>query len=1623
MAELSKAIARLMEEQRRDHSQAPADPPPVREAVDSSRAQVAPGERALAEHFVRLFATTPGAAALDERELSALAMVAFRYLVERTAEEPRVRAFSPDMAHEGWEASGTVLQVLMRDRPYIVDTIRESLREAECRIETLLAPTFHVERDPRRAVLAIDPPGPIGPHETFVHVQLERHPEPQVIAHLVADRLRDLILATEDESAMRLRLEETAAELRERTLPRPWSAEAGAAAEFLEWLAAGHFVMLGYREYELSGQGLERYARLRPGSGLGILQSEDLSRYAQAAVLSDALRRRLHEPPLVMLSKTNARSTVARRDYMDYVGVKVIDSAGVVVGERRFLGLYDESARAAAASTIPLLRAKLDAVLEAEGAPSGSREAERITSAFDAVPRSAVLALGPPALHAHVRAILEAPEATNARVDYQPDALDRGAVVLVTLPRDRFAREMFRRTEQRLVQASGASAVLDRDLFLGDDHVRMHFYLAAQADTVASFRVEELRGPVMELLRTWEDRLRDELRRLVPAHLLDEVVARYGAALPAAYKAHHDIGTAAQDVLFFYDVLTSLYVAVDFADDPTLAGRFGILKLIHADRDFIVGEWVRAIGRLGLGVHQLENVDVELEGTHPLALISLRVRDEHGPLDLARTASLTIPALRRLQAGVMADDELNALIPRAGLAWRQVDVLRACVGYAAQSGIAGSSAAAMRALSRHPQSARLLWEYFAARFDPMDPAPARDRATRTLPEIERRFDESLRAGLGDAERLVLRNLLAVLRATSRTNYFLSSVSGSAVEEARADVPPIALEIVPGELGLLRGRQPARETFVSGNFGTGVHLRDADIARGGIALHPSVEGLRDAVLRRLDRQVARNAPITAHAAQGGLFVAGDAGSPARREAAYRSFVGALLDLTDNVQEGRPKTPAGVVAYGAPDPYRVVGPGPGTAALLTAANEVARQRESWLGTGFAALAGRDEQRLAAEVAARGAWEALRRSFAELGRDVDREEITVVAIGPLGRSDLAHMLLLSRRLRLVAAFDERHVFLDPAPDPARSFSERERLLRADDGGWEAYDREKISDGGGVFTRRAGRLELAPAALDLLGLDAEGVDGKAVVRAILGLDVDLVVSAGGGILAKAEMESDADAADPANSDVRIDGAELGGRVVAELGDSIFTRAGRVEYALAGGRIHTSGVDLGVELQLRDRQVNVEIAIGPTAEGPRLTAAERLPLAAESRSRNAEMVLGRCRDRVRARSLDRGRSIGSADDFADTISQLETDGFVDRARQALPTREALRQRRGQFAGLAHPELGLIEAHAKVALREQLVDSNLPDDAFFERYLRRYFPEAVDARCGQGVRSHRLRRRIVAAEIATALHDRMGVTFLARVRRDTGATPAHVARCWAVAAELARADEIWGAIGGADPALPLAGESVCWNAVVAAVERATRWLVRTQPEDAAATVLFDAFDRTVEEVRANRDTAVPPALADHSAAQVESIAARGVPRNLAQQVVDVARFAEELDIASIALEHNLDARFAAIGYFRLTDLLDLEWLDRRVAEVVPRDRWEKRVALGLSEDLMALRRAFAVEVLHATPEAVDAVAAIDAYLVAHQGELTRIGALIDDVTSAPEVTLAALAVVVREISQLATRTV
>ncbi|MFQ5666657.1 MAG: NAD-glutamate dehydrogenase [Candidatus Binatia bacterium] len=1638
MAELSRAIARLMEERERAEPQATAAAPPkLREVLDVVRANATPAERPLADAFLRQLFDKPGAAVLESGtvdELAALGLAACRFLLERTPPEPRVRVFDPDLLHHGWETSCTVVQTVMRDRPFIIDTVRECLRESGCAVQRLMHPVMTVERDARGEVLAIGAPGGFGRRESFVHVEVERVPDPEGLAGLLAEHLRDVVLATDDYQAMRARAEAVADELRSRSFPPPWNADVDEVAAFFDWLGQKSFVFLGYREYQFSGHGAERTGVVRRRSGLGILRKEERSTYVTPQQIPEVLRRRLNEPPLLIVSKTNAESPIHRRAHMDYIGIKEVDAAGVVAGERRFLGLFTSQAYAEEPMAVPLLRRKLSAILQAEEAAEESHDYKAIGAVFNSMPKVELLGSSVQDLRATIKTILAAEGSGTVHVLHRSDVLGRGVFVVVILPRERFSQELYRRIEGQLARGLLATAVLEQRLAMDEsDQVRLHFYFAAPVERARAVQGDELRAQVTALLRTWDDRLRDELQKHVPRDQVRVLGERYTAAFSSQYKAATDVGVAVRDIRCLEALLETRTPQVDLtnelsAGDPsqrdsgTAEARFTAVKLYLAGQQLVLSDFLPVLENLGLRVFAEVPLEVTLPQVGQVHMHTFFVQDTRGAqLDVEAAAPLLKPALLMLHGGRLESDRLNTLILQAGLNWQQVDLLRTYLNHGLQIGTAPSRTALVNALVNYPRSAQRLWQYFAAKFDPLRSTTARDRLTQSLPRVEDQFIASLDAVDSVVDDRILRALFSVVRATVRTNFFQSQ---AAETTHGAEQPVLAVKVECARVPHLPRPLPAHEIYVHAAHVEGVHLRGAKVARGGIRLSDRPDDFRTEVLELMKTQTVKNAVIVPAGAKGGFIAKRRARTPltsGQVVAAYRTFISALLDLTDNIVQGHVVPPAGMVVYDDADPYLVVAADKGTAAFSDIANDVAAQHQFWLGDAFASGGTHGYDHKKEGITARGAWECVRRHFREMGRDVDRELVTVIGIGDMSGDVFGNGMLLSRRLCLRAAFNHQHIFLDPDPDPARSFAERERLFLLSRSTWSDYGSSALSNGGGVFPRHTKTVPLTEPARLMLGLETSAATGDEVVRAILCMEADLLWNGGVGTYVKATNETHAAVGDGANDSIRVDGGALRVKVVAEGGNLGFTQRGRTEYALRGGRINTDAIDNSAGVDMSDHEVNLKIALAAAVESGQLAVAERNEILGDLTSEVARRVLLHNQRQARVLSLDQLRSQTRLADFRELMAQLESEGLLDRRLEALPDRDTLRERRATFRGLTRPELAVLLAHAKLALQQWLLASTLPDDTFFEPYLRAYFPQVVNTRFGAAVRSHRLRREMIAVGAANELIDTMGGTFVPRITRDTGVDAAAAVRAWTVAVAVSGAAALWEEIEAADPPLPLAAEVRCWFALEAALARATKWIVETQAADVAAAELSDVFTAPVRELLGMPPELLSAASRASARAAVEALVGEGTPQALAQRITALDQLAELLEVAHIAAVIEVPRDTAARAYYRVGDIVDLDWMRQSLGALPAEDRWERRAVEGLMEGLVYARRQLTHDILLCGQAGSAVDACMQDYAAAHDQQLARLRVLIDDIKSARRPTLAALLVVMRELGRLVGR--
>ena len=1619
VAELHKAIVQLMQEQRERPAES-VDPPLLRELLAQVFADGA-AEDPLLEAFTRQLwgkSDLPAASAEEIAAFAAMTRNAFRFVRDRGLQRMAVRVYRPTLEAYGWESPDAVVETVLDDRPFIVDTLRDAIQAAGGEIRRLLHPILGVRRDARGLLTDLGPPDTPAHRESFFHCEVANLAASAALEAALTERLTDVVLITNDYQAMRERVAELAAELRARPLPAGWDDEREEIAGFLDWLGQKSFVYLGYREYDLAAHGATQRATVHPGSGLGLLRREERSRYRSAQPLAADLWQRLREPPVLIVSKTGASSPVHRTAPMDYIAVKRVDASGTVTGERRLLGLFTSKAHHEDTTGIPLLRRRLQTVLEQEGAVEDSHDYKDLEAVFNSFPKEELLASRTNDIRAAVRAVVTAEGQVTVRVLCHPDAFRRGLFVTVIVPRRRFSTELHRQISRDLLARLEATS-LHQHLALDERTVaRLHYYVAVPSEILQHPPLDTLERELNDRLRSWEDALREQIARALPSAEADRTASKYLRVFPSAYRAATDVVDAVRDIRCL-ELVTAHGAQYELHGEVRGEPGLSALKLYLAGERLILSEFIPELENLGLRVFGQDFTDLVVPDLGGVRIHTFFVEDaaRGGPLKEARAAPLLLPALRAVRTGQVENDPLNRLVLSAGLEWRAVDLLRTYVEYGRQSGLA-SRPLLIEALVTNPQSAKDLWAFFAAKFDPAASvgSPA-ERLRGPVAEAEAAFRASVDAVESLAHDRVLRALGASVAATVRTTFYRPPSEGPWD-------PAIAIKIESSRVPHLMPPRPAYEVYVHGLRMEGIHVRAGRVARGGIRSSDRPDDFRSEILGLMKTQVVKNAVIVPVGAKGGFVITRRRDErqavPEQIERAYGTLIASLLSLTDNLEHGSVVFPPGQVIYDGPDPYLVVAADKGTATFSDLANRIAARHQFWLGDAFASggAQGYDHKKLG--ITARGAWESVRQHFREMGRDPEREPLTVIGIGDMSGDVFGNGLLRSRTVQLRAAFDHLHIFLDPAPDPERSYAERERLFHLPSSSWSDYDPGRLSAGGGVFLRSAKSIALSEPARALLGIAHAAPSGEEVVRAILQMEADLLWHGGIGTYVKASDEPHANVGDPSNDAVRVNAADLRVRVVAEGGNLGFTQRARVEFALAGGRINTDAIDNSAGVDLSDHEVNLKIALQGPVQNREISLVERNALLADLTDEVCAQVLAHNRRQAFLLTRDQLRSRTELLAFRDLVVSLESEASFDRQREGLPTREELRARRGSYLGLTRPELAVLLAHTKLHLQAQLLHSSLIDDAPLEGYLRAYFPRLITERFPHAIRQHSLRREITAVELANRVIDDMGMTFLVRVVRDTGRPLVDVVRGWVAAVAISGSDGVLRQLETASTGLTLEVETNAYALHETAIEQATKWIVEMQSPSATLRHTIERFLPRARQLVAQW----PDHLDDEPSARYEAAVARlvehRVPDALAEALTRLTAIVDVLEISSLAEELGAELPIISHAYFRTAALLDLDWVRRSLSALGGADdRWQRRAAEGLLEGLLHARRELTRQVLAGGEGRADVDERVSRYAETHRAELDGLLSLINDLKATPQPPLAALVVVMRALGRLA----
>ncbi|SEI96892.1 glutamate dehydrogenase [Arthrobacter sp. yr096] len=1452
------------------------------------------------------------------------------------------------------DATSTVLGIVCDDSPFVVDSVLAELTRRRLGIRLVVHPLFTVLRNAGGAITDIHPDSarPGSRAESWIAVELRDLLSGEESASLLESLRRVLAnvkAASGDWVSMRNKLGEVANGLPSHDKTR----------NLLDWLSSNHFVFIGYREYALErGESEDRLVAIA-GTGLGILQNPGVAATELPRVLTGAARDSAREPIAVVVTKARSRSTVHRDSHLDYIGVKKFNVAGEVTGEHRFLGLFTSSVYNGPLDNIPVVAETISGVMTRSGLNPSSHSGRQLMAILETYPRDELFQIGVEELFNIAGSIMRMQERRHSRVFLRRDSYGRFVTVLVYLPRDRYNTSVRVRIEHELRAAFGAVDVEHEARVSSSALARIFFTVWTSSDGTNGIDEAVIAGRVNRAVRSWPEGVRDALRSSRSAAEAEVLAKRWGEAFPPEYQVRYSVEAASQDVERFHELGT---------DESTTAARLYVDPVTDASTG--------SPGRIRLYLRRPESLSRILPYFEHLGLEVLEERpheivDSDGlvfylyDLLVARPADVysseawdLVPGtFRAVLGGETESDQLNTLVLQQGFQWRTVALLRSYVKYLRQLGTSHSFEFVASTLQSHPEAAKSLVGFFAAKFDPDHVGDRADAVVAAQATVAAAMDNV--ATLDAA--FVLEALASLVQSTVRTNFYQGKAH-------------ISLKFDPTSIATLPSPRPAHEIWVYSPRVEGVHLRFGLRARGGLRWSDRQEDFRTEVLGLVKAQSVKNAVIVPDGAKGGFYAkfAADKGDRAAQLAegqeCYRTFIRGLLDLTDNIHfvggQTQVVAPPRVVRYDGDDSYLVVAADKGTASFSDIANELAGSYGYWLGDAFASggSIGYDHKRMG--ITARGAWESAKIHFSELGIDPRATDFTVAGIGDMSGDVFGNGMLLSRHVQLLAAFDHRHIFLDPDPDAASSFAERQRLYALPRSSWADYNPSLISDGGGVWPRTARAIPIHPAARAALGLDPaiKSMSPPALLQAILKAPVDLLYNGGIGTYIKSSTESHADAGDRANDSIRVNSSQLRARVVVEGGNLGLTQAGRVEAALSGVLINTDAIDNSAGVDCSDHEVNIKILVDQSIRAGILPAAERTAFLAGLTDEIAELVLT---DNVAQNVLlltDRRFPPASFPNYERLMQFLEGRGELDRELEFLPSTRTLEERISRGKGLTSPELSVLAAYAKNTLASSIRSAPLLKDPFLAKFLKGYFPSPVVAKLGQGVERHPLRDDIIATVLANDAINIGGVTSIFRLMEETSADEALAVKSFVIASELFGLSDLSLGLVHACADLPAEKWSRIYLDVRRVLDRAMRWFIQYDHQLPIEDCL-KLYRPVVQKLRSRVPEMLVGSDRNDVAALLSSALEWGLPDDVARTWAELREAFTLLDIARVQQLTGRRLEDIAPTYFAVRDRFGIESLLAKVDDLPRSTKWQAMARASLRDDASAVVPELTVAVL------------------------------------------------------------
>jgi glutamate dehydrogenase len=1587
------------------------------------RAKVAPDQRKTLEAVVERYFGQVDPEDLAERrpaDLYGAALSHWNFARKREPGKARVRVFNPTLEEHGWQSTHTIIEIVNDDMPFLVDSVTMEVNRHGLTLHLIIHPLILVDRDADGTLQGLGKDGaPSARRESFIHVEIDRITETARHEALAADVIRvlnDVRVAVADWKVMQAKLLDVVADLEKRPPPIPVE-QLDEGLAFLRWLAENHLTLLGYRRHELVTVDGQDALKIVPGSSLGLLrEGAGKETSASFAALPPEVRAYARRPELLVITKSTARSTVHRPGYLDYIAVKRFDAAGNVTGEDRFLGLYTSTAYSANPADIPMLRRKTADVVARSGVAPGSHAGKALTNILATYPRDELFQITEDELLQTAMAILHLGERQRFRLFVRRDPFERFVSCLIYAPRENFSTAL-RKKWQTILTAAFNGSGSEFNVFLSESVLaRIQITVRTTPGKIPAFDVRELEARLVASARRWDDDVKDALLEALGEARCNELLRRFGDAFPAGYRDEVAARSAVPDIEMMaklsdaHPLGMSLYRPLE-APPGTL--RF---KIFHLGAQVTLSDSLPMLEHMGLKVldehpHRLTPATGSPIWIHDFGMLAAATDTE---VEVDALHQVFEDAFGRIFRGEVESDDFNRLVVAARMPADEIVVLRAYAKYMRQIGFSLSQAFIESTLAAHPDIAGALVALFRMRFDPKGGAGSGSRAA----EQQRAIEAMLENVDNLSEDRVLRLYLALMLATNRTNFWRRGADGRSRSFLSFKFDPAK---VPG----LPEPKPMFEIFVYSTRFEGVHLRGGKVARGGLRWSDRPEDFRTEVLGLVKAQMVKNTVIVPVGSKGG-FVLKRAPAISDREAfmkegvaCYEDYLRGLLDLTDNRVGDKIVGPPDVKRHDPDDPYLVVAADKGTATFSDYANAISKEYGFWLGDAFASGGSVGYDHKAMGITARGAWESVKRHFREMGVDTQTTDFTVAGIGDMSGDVFGNGMRLSRHIRLVAAFDHRHIVLDPSPDPATSFAERDRLFKLPRSTWGDYDAKLLSRGGGIHSRSAKSIPLTPEVKAVLAIDRDAMTPTELVNAILKAPVDLIYNGGIGTYVKASGETHAQVGDRANDALRVNGRELRCKVFVEGGNLGCTQLGRVEYAEGGGRIYTDAIDNSAGVGTSDHEVNIKILLGLAIAEGELTEKQRNALLVEMTDDVAGLVLRDNIFQTQVLSVTGRIAPTLLDAQARFMQFLEKRGRLNRAIEYLPSDEEIAERRAKGQGLTSPERAVMLAYSKIWLYDELLASALPDDPWVATALVRYFPGALEKSYATYMTRHPLKREIIATHVTNSMVNRVGSTFVHRLAETTGARPHEVVRAYLLSREVFGLVPLWMAVEALDNKVDDAVQSTMLIDTSAQLERGTTWFLRSRRlgDDIGTTIAH--FAPGVAELSERLPKLLDPGERSRIDAAVAGYVANGVPQDLAVRVVTFDALYASLDIAEVAASAKRPVEPVAAIYFDLGNKLGLSWLREKIAALPGNKHWQLLSRSAMQDDLSGLQRTLTGTVLAIhDADGISPAKHVAVWQDANKRALERATQLLMELRAVPAPDAAMLSVALRELRSL-----